>query len=635
MTFREVAIKNFKKNIRNYFSYFLCSCFTIMLFFMYTTMLFNDELKGTDQYGLVKYVLPISLVAIGAFSVFFISYAHRTFIKGRNKEFGIYMSLGMNEKDIKNLVLLENMLIAGGSMIVGILVGTLLSRLFQMVVLSMMEIHDIEYQLSFKSFLVTIVIYLVIFAIILIETNMKMKKMNIGTLLKDARKKEGREYGKKDTILGILGFIIMVVSVISVAIIASDDKWNSNPAILAIYMIVSFIGLYMALSYGGNYVIHLFKKGKNYFKNLVTITQIHHKFNQNKKIIYILSILSTMTIFLVASPFALLRLAEDIALMNPYNLEVVEGNDAYDISGEELTNRFALYDINKSLEFSFLKGEIRESGKENTLQRPVMSVSNYNQMVEQNITLAEGEIIQYIVDWTPGLHGVIPGKEYEAFVGENSIKVTMKDSIRTPWNIVAFGSDGIIVMNDTDYEKIQDVASKEYQYCYHGLKFKDWKKSAESVVTLKEQLAENAEYPINSTITSYSDLKNGYSVFLFVTTVLGILFFVASGSVLYFKQFSEIEELKKTCYQMFKIGITQKEISHIISKELLIIFYLPLVFGSYMGVSLIYLMTFIVGGGGIIKQFIQTASVVIGLYFILQSIFFFITKRKYMIEISR
>ena len=109
-------------------------------------MLFNEDLKGTEQMELVSYVFPITLVAIGAFSIFFISYAHRTFIKGRNKEFGIYMSLGMNEKDIKNLVLLENVLICIGSMVVGIAIGTLLSRLFQMVVLSMMEIDNIDFQ---------------------------------------------------------------------------------------------------------------------------------------------------------------------------------------------------------------------------------------------------------------------------------------------------------------------------------------------------------------------------------------------------------------------------------------------------------------------------------------------------------
>lgn len=601
---------------------------------MYTTMLFNEDLKGKEQMELVRYVFPITLVAIGAFSIFFISYAHRTFIKGRNKEFGIYMSLGMNEKDIKNLVLLENVLICVGSMVVGIAVGTLLSRLFQMVVLSMMEIDHIKFQLSLKSYIITIGVYLMIFAIVLLETNVKMKKMSIGVLLKDARHKEGVEYSIRDTVLGVCGFAIMIVSVVSVSIIASNDKWNSNPAILAIYMIVSFSGLYMAISHGGNYVIHIIKKSKNYYKNLVSVTQIHHKFNQNKKIIYILSILSTMTIFLVASPFALLRLSEDIALMNPYNLEVIEGRNAYDISSEELNETFAKYDINKSLELPFIQGEIRLNGREETIQKPIMSVTNYNQMVEQNTTLDKGEVIHYILDWTPGLHGVVLGERYDILVGETSIMVTMKDSTRSTWNIIALGNDGIIVMNDNDYEKLQGMANKEQQYYYHGLQFKDWKNSSERVTALKEQLNEKTEYPINSTITGYNDLKKGYSVFLFITTVLGILFFVASGSVLYLKQFSDIEEMKKTFFQMYKIGITRKEISQIIRKELLIIFYLPLVFGSYMGVSLIYLMTFIVGGGDIIKQFIQTASVVIGLYFVLQSIFYFITKKRYMVELT-
>lgn len=633
MTFKNVAVKTFKKNIRNYSSYFLCSCFTIMLFFMYTTMLFNDDLKGTDQMELVGYVFPITLVAIGAFSVFFISYAHRTFIKGRNKEFGVYMSLGMNNKDIKNLVLLENVLIGGGSMVVGVAVGTLLSRLFQMVVLSMMDIDNIEFQLSMKSYIVTIGVYLIIFAIVFIETNMKMKKMSIGLLLKDARQREGVEYRKRDTILGVIGFVIMIVSVVSVVIIASNDKWNSNPTILAIYMALSFGGLYIAISHGGNYVIHLFKKSKNYYKHLVSVTQIHHKFNQNKNIIFILSILSTMTIFLVASPFALLRLSEDIALLDPYNLELIEGSNAYDISAEELDEIFSKYEIYKSLELPFIQGEIRLNGKEETLQKPIMSVSNYNQMLDQNIILEGGEGIHYILDWTPGLHGVEPGEQYDLLVGETSTTVTMKDSTRNTWNIIAFGNDGIIIVNDKDYDKLQGMASEENQYYYHGLQFSDWKKSDDSVVALKEKLNEKAEYPINSTITGYNDLKKGYSVFLFVTTVLGILFFVASGSVLYFKQFSEIEEMKKTFFQMYKIGITRKEISQVISKELLIIFYLPLLFGSYLGVSLIYLMTFIAGGGDIIKQFIQTASVVIGIYFIMQSIFFFITKKRYMLEL--
>ncbi len=602
---------------------------------MYTTMLFNDDLRDSEQMELLLYVFPITLVAIGAFSVFFINYAHRTFIKGRNKEFGIFMSLGMNEKDIHKLVLFENILIGTGSMIVGIVIGSLLSRLFQMVVLALMELDNIKFQLSWESYALTIGVYVIIFGIVILETSMKMKKMSIGVLLKEARFREGEEYRKRDTILGILGFAIMIIGVCSVAVIASNDKWNSNPLILGIYMILSFWGLYLAISHGGNFVIHRFKVGKNYYKNLVSITQIHQKFNQNKKIIYILSILSTMTIFLVASPVALVRLSEDIALMDPYNLEIMEGENAYSISDEELKEKFEQYEITKELNLPFLLGHIQLEGSDQMMEKPIMAVSDYEQIIGKSISLDEGVAIHYILDWTPGLHGVEPGKTYDILAGESKISVTMKDSTRSSWNMVAFGNDGIIVMNDKDYAKLETSCTEESQYYYHGMQFKDWKNSQKTVEALKEQVNESAAYPINSTITGYNDLKKGYSVFLFVTTVLGILFFVASGSVLYFKQFAEIGEMKKSFYQMYKIGITKKEISRIVSKELLIIFYIPLVFGSYMGMSLIYLMTFIVGGDDVIKPFIQTASCVVILYFFLQSIFYFITKRRYMMELTK
>lgn len=635
MTFRDVALKNFRKNIRNYASYFLCSCFTIMLFFMYTTMLFNKDLKDTNQMEMITMVFPITLVAIGFFSVFFISYAHRTFIKGRNKEFGIYMSLGMNEKDIKNLVLYENILIGMGSIVVGVLLGSLLSRLFQMVVLSMMEIDNISFSLSLESYLLTIGVYLVIFTIVIAETNYKMKKMNISVLLKDARHKEGLDYTKKDTILGVVGFVIMIISVISVAIIASNDKWNSNPAILGAYMIVSFIGLYLAIAHGGNYVIHLFKKSKNYYKNLVSINQIHYKFNQNKKIIYILSILSTMTIFLVASPFALLRLSEDIALMNPYNVEYSEGDDAYHITQDTLDSMFADYKITKQLDLPYLLGKMKVTGQEKELDKPIIGVTAYNEIMDEDIEVAQGSAIHYILDWLPGLHGIVPGEQYDILVGETRIQVTMLDSMRAPWNTLVFGNDGIIVVDDDTFQELQSQAASDKQYIYHGLKYKGWKSSQADIDKLSAKAGKVEKYEFRSTLATYNDLKKGYSVFLFVTTVLGILFFVASGSVLYFKQFTEIGQMKKTFYQLFKIGITKKEISSIINKELLLTFYLPLLFGSYMGVSLIYLMTFIVGGGDIIKPFLQTASVIIILYFVLQSAFFFITKRKYMVELTK
>ena len=179
MKFRDVAIKNFKQNMRNYSAYFLCSCFTIMLFFMYTTLLFNDAVGNNESLDVLTYVFPITIVAIGLFSVFFINYAHQIFMKGRNKEFGIYMTLGMNQSDLKKQVLIENLIISVGSLITGIVAGLLFSRLFQMIILNLLDVDGIEFQLSFRPFICTILTYVLIFGIVLWNTNRKLDKVDI------------------------------------------------------------------------------------------------------------------------------------------------------------------------------------------------------------------------------------------------------------------------------------------------------------------------------------------------------------------------------------------------------------------------------------------------------------------------
>ncbi|HEX3077619.1 MAG TPA: ABC transporter permease, partial [Lachnospiraceae bacterium] len=629
MTFKDVAIKNFKENLRNYSAYFLCNCFTIMLFFMYAILMFNRAMTRNEQLDALRYIFPITIVAIGLFSIFFINYAHRTFIKGRNKEFGIYMSLGMTERDIRRLVNIENIIISISSFLVGILVGLLFSRLFQMVIIHMLGVKNITYQLSYKAFLVTIGVYVVIFSIVFLDTNIRLKRMDIGMLLKESRKGEGKSNPRKDRILGTVGILSMAFSVFLVMTIATNDRLNSNPILLIIYMLVSFLGVYLVLAYGGNMVIARVKRSRFYLRNLIAITQIHYKFSQNKKIIFILSILSSMTIFLVASPFSLLNLTKDIAEMDPYHLEFVRSDTENQISEETLDRILSSANVVSKNILTFLTTDIAENGK-SVKQSPIMPQSEYNAYVKKDITIPEGEAIYFILDWTPGNHGIAQGMDYIVSRGDSRLKIKVAESKRMDWTTTTFGSDGLLVMNDKDYEVFRSNAKAQELNYFYTICFHNWEDSKDEILSLKENLGESKQYVLDATILRYASMKKAYSVFLFVTSLLGVLFFVASGSVLYFKQYTEMDETKRTFYRLYKIGITRKEISSIIRNELLVIFYLPLLFGSFIGVSLIYLMTYIVGGDGIIVEFIQTAFKLIGVYFVLQSIFYFITKRKYM-----
>lgn len=642
MTFRDVVLKNFKGNLKQYLSYFLCSTYTITIFFLYSILLFNDDL-GKDDTEVLGYVFPIAMAAIGVFSVFFITYAHNSFIKGRNKEFGIYSSLGMDQKELKHMVNLENALICGASLLSGMLIGTLFSRLFQMTILSMLQITGIKYMISYKAFLLTLVIFLAIFAIVFGLTSMKMNHSDITTLLREARKSEGTTYRLRDTILGCAGIFIMIASGVLVRVITSNKDLCSSPMALLMFGVPGFVGVYLTLAHGGNFLIHELRKTKFYLRHMLEVSEIHYKFQANQKIIFILSILSAMTIVFVASPFSLLSLSSTIADDGSHHLEFAETIDRNKVSEAKINNALQQADANvtatATMPFLYLYQSAENTELSNT--RVVISVSEYNRLIGTDFIVNQGEAINVHANWIPGTFGVEVGSIQTLYAGNLSYDFSITSSGRGKWivELTTFPSASAFIINEEDYRNIYSEVTNDGTELsqvgyFHLIDFKNWKKEQKAVDAITA-LVSDEELPVNSVLTTYQDLKKGYSVFFFVSTVLGILFFVSGGGVLYFKQFTELNEARRTFRKLFKIGITQKEMNRVIGNELRIVYFLPLIFGTFLALGLIIIMTYVVGGDYVIKEFMKNTWFVVALYFVSQNLFYFITKRKYVSEIIK
>lgn len=647
MNFRTVVIKNFKGNIKQYLSYFLCSTFSIMIFFMYATLLFNKEIQETKATELVKLIFPMTMITIVIFSIFFINYAHASFIKGRHKEFGIYMSLGMDALELKNMVNIENGLITGMSLISGIGVGLLFSRIFQLIVLKLLGIDNLHVLIGFQAVLLTIFVFLIIFMIVYFMSSKTMKKMDINGLLQAARQSESKSYQRKDLILGVLGLLIMFTSIILLIIIANNKTLNQNGSVMIAHTLINFIGVYLTIGYGGNMLIHFLKSKRFYVRHMLEITEIHHKYNRNKKIMFIISVLSTMTIFFVASPYSLLRLTESIVETNPYQLEYVETSTKNGISEEKFNEIFADITIKKHevVPFLFLNKELGESSVEKS--EVVVAASDYNNKMNSNVMVNEGEAVFINTDWLPSQENIKVGDTKSFYYGEEVYSYKIINSIKGTWiaSIDIFPNKSILVLNDNDYNAIvkkvtsSDTLTRDNVIysnvgLYHLINFDNWKQSQNNINKLTSVLHDK-ELPVYSMVESYKSLKQNYSVFLFVTTLMGVLFFISGGSVLYFKQYTELGESKVTFQKLFKIGITDKEIIRTIGNEMKVIFFVPLVFGTFTGCSLIYLMTFLQGGGSIVKEFMKNACFVVLIYFVLQTFFYAITKKKYTFEIMK
>ncbi len=621
-----------------------------MIFFIYSSVLFNKGLKKAADYDLISGQFYVSLTALTAFSIFFINYAHSAFMKSRNKEFGVYLTLGMNSTDLRKIVNIENLIIILSSFTAGIISGVLFSRLFQMIVLELLNISYVHYSLDYRSFALTIAVFVAIFSSVIVLSSLETRKLDISELLKESRKKEGKQ--NKEVLLGLIGVFILLIALILLILMCKNEKVRSKVPILVLYFILSFAGTYMTVSYISKALMSLIKNSNYYFKNILSITEINHKFNQNKKIIFILSILSSMTLSFVAPCMAGFRLTEHLAKIDrTNNIEFFQLGNINNLSQNQFNSilKKAKTPVKNASSIEFISLELQGVGDKEDITKsvPIVSQDIYNSVTKRKIRLDKGEALNIITTWGIGYHGVKPSSNINLSDGSKSFNFTVKDSVRAKW--IAFGEtydnkSGVVISNE-DYNYIKNNITKKNIGIYHGVSFKNWKETETTVDSFTSELNKNNEklegdekklsplLKVTSTVKSYNDIKQRYSFYVFVSTVMGILFFIAGGSVLFFKQYTELSNDKARFMKLYKVGITEKEVTNIIEKELRVTFFMPLVIGSLLGYCFIYLFTIIFGGKDIINSFMLNATFVIIIYFLFQYSFYYITKRKYVNEV--
>ena len=620
---------------------------------MYTTMLLNKSFKNDQDASNYTYLIFwVSLVVIGAFSIFFINYAHTAFIKSRYKEFGIYMSLGMTTKDIKKIILIENLVIIAASLIFGILAGTVFSRLFQMVVLSLLDIENYKFSLNILCYVITLSFFALIFVSVLLISGRIVSKLEINELMKKSR--ENEKDIKNTTKSTVVGLIMFLLAFAGILYISNNKELVTKSQIYVPLIIFMFFSAYIIIKNLGMTILFLLKKNtKIYYKNVLTITEIARKFNQNKKVIFLLTILSAMIVFLVASPFALYNLSEKISdVGQPYAVEFCSAYGVNKISNETIDELVKEQNdlVSKTERIEFIAATVPQYDATDVLSaKPVISQSTYNKYIKNKINVETGTVYNAVTFWMPGDYGVKVGNKIKLSGVNGSVEFKIENSIRTNWIScgMTFPSNSGIIISDEDYALLKSKMSAEQIGTYYMFDFKNFHKSEDFINKLTKELDKvNDNLPsdkqpyiksmiIQSKLNTMNTNRRGYSMFMFVTTVMGLLFFISAGCVLLFRLFSEMDDNKQKFNKLFKLGITHKQARSVITKELAITFFSPLIFGTILGYILIYFMTHLVGGEYVMKPFFEFATVITIVYFVFQSFFFLVARKKVNKEVIR
>ncbi|EMJ6445564.1 TPA: ABC transporter permease, partial [Bacillus cereus] len=178
MTFRQLAFNNVLRNKRIYLGHFFSSTFAVLIFFTYGLLVFHPNLQdelthlSTIMSAFGKIGFHLSYYLIFVFSFLFIFYSVSAFLKNRKKEFGLLMLHGMSNKQLYRLIYFENMLIGIPSIVVGIGLGMVFSKLFLLISGSLLGIEQtLAFYFPIKAMVVTAMSFFILFLLISLFTS--------------------------------------------------------------------------------------------------------------------------------------------------------------------------------------------------------------------------------------------------------------------------------------------------------------------------------------------------------------------------------------------------------------------------------------------------------------------------------
>lgn len=652
MTINSIAIKNIKGNLNKYVMYYLSNVIVVTIFFIFANFICNpgvssgsiDDKTLSDVASRLMYLCEFVIII---FTFIFSSYSITNFLKSREKEFGLLSMFGLTKGQIRRYVMFENILISIISIATGLFFGVLFSKLFFMAVAAILDMNtDIPFLISWKAVKITVISFLVLLNLISFITSFKIKTSNIAELLKGERvPKETPKFSKVKAVLSIilivLGYVIGLVSKTAIVI-----------TMIPILIIV-IIGTSFLFSQFSVYFTNKLQNNKRvYYKgiNLIALSQIIYKLKDNAKVLFITSILSGITLASAISVYSLQKVTLSSLQENcPQDIGIMEqgvGSHKVIANGkiEEVLKKYK-FDIEYKNKIELIKAKNNDSVQiskndvyglnANKTSFNIMSQSSFNQLAKRynkdTLNLEHGEAIIYTYDLTGNLANV---KIDMPFVNQKKINLNIDGKV-TSFIISKNLKGGIInadnqntnsiIINDSDFKKLWNNTSDSSKYMYYGYNIKHYLKAAAAVTEIKNDVVKGQEASFTERVTSAASLMQILSVLLFIGTFIAIIFFIATGSILYFKMFNEIQKDRQDFVGLKKIGVTQEEIKKVVSIQSFTMFFLPLI------VAILH-AAFAVKSVGLL--YAQYFLFIAGIYLFLQIVYYLFAKWMYVKQIN-
>ena len=654
-----LAVSNLKKNRTLYIPFSIASITMMVITYILLALSTNKTILQSNGGNTVVMALGFGVVIMLLVSTLTMIYANGFVMKNRSKEFGLYSILGLGRSQIQLLQVVEMLLFSVINLIVGLVLGVLLNRLaFALLLKAMRFTVPISYEFQFASVIIIGILFSGIFVFLMILNAIKIRVSRPLELLRE--KKSGEKTGRFLSIRALIG-----VAILGYAYYISQSIESPIKALgwffIAVLLVV--IATYILFDAGSIALLRFLKNRKTFYYrpiNFISVSNLIFRMRKNAMGLASICILSTMVLVTLGTTGSLQFGAQevinrtsptDFTFRNMYRNP--EETAAYSKEAKQLAAGTASK-VTDFYEYSYIltggnqEGNVLDTNvkKLGTLPESMVvlvSVEDYNRNSGENITVKPGEMVigeQYTERTKPSFTQIAVGENTFSIGQVIDVNKFAAGLIVNP-NITDHSYIGLL--NEEDMAKVVPYYSKENDegyraYTRHYIAL--WNTSSQTDDEKKKELEAYQQSDIAGGIDGKIEIAQllfqFYGSLLFLGILLAIAFSVGAVLVIYYKQVSEGYEDRERYVILKKIGIDQPMIHQSINRQVLIVFFLPLLTAflhtalSYNMVSKIVLI-FGIKGSIIALTMLAVAGVFMIAYFLVYKI----TSREYFKIINR
>ncbi|MCB2311854.1 ABC transporter permease [Clostridium tagluense] len=637
MTFSRIAFKMFKADVKKYRLFILCNLSSIAILHSFISISVNQQFMNAsivDPMISSNIYAPTFLVLL--FTGIFIPYSQSVFIKARQKDYGILLTLGMSENEVRNSVLIENLILCVVSLIIGLVSGTVLSLFFLGFIHNVIGFNSVNIAISLSSYKITTMYVLGIFLISLIVNVYGMIKSTVYDKIKCAEKAEsGNHYS---IIFSCVGIVFTIVAFVVMILFYHA---NSNIWFLSLFFCI--LGSVL-IFFNGEALIESFqsKHYKRYIKNIFLFSDIKYYYSKNKKIFFVTTwIFFAISFFIAFSLVTYPNFTNNAIAYHPFHIVYSEIKDNFKpLSDNEIK---AIVQKNGN---SITTSDTVEFVRNNAFT--VFCVDDVNKIMNKNYNVKSNSFV-YVYPYD-----INDGYEHNVNLNISSIgidshegtkKFIMQNTIINPlFGKINCISDSIILVNKKDYNWIKVNGIDYYiKGTLHLYNFGNWRNSngiANEVWNnlMKKNNIEKEDarfYKISSRIEAYNTALKSSDFLIFFVIYASLLLYFSAIIMIHFKLEMEYKDDKRKYFSLYRIGIREIELKKMISQKILMIYFIPFVYAMIINIAYSYYANSSYGYGVIgILYAIITSLIFLIIHFIMYKLYFISYYKRVISELS-